>query len=122
MISGSLRTGPWTQCKTSPTARGESSCSIPANRRFRLLQKGDLASELVADRDDELRSLARHLVGPAEIAELLRIEANTINVWKTRHLDFPAPVRRLKSGDVWDAREVLAWAKKTGRYPPPDLS
>lgn len=72
----------------------------------------------VADEDQELRALAGHLVGPAEIATLLGIEANTINVWKTRHVDFPPPVRRLKTGDVWDAREVLAWAEKTGRYKP----
>jgi hypothetical protein len=74
----------------------------------------------VTESDDEcLRSLAAHLVGPAEIADLLKIEANTINVWKTRHADFPAPVRRLKTGDVWDAREVLAWATRTGRYRAP---
>lgn len=73
----------------------------------------------MADDDgEELRSLAEHLVGPAEIAELLKVEANTVNVWKARHPDFPAPVRRLKTGDVWDVREVRVWAEKTGRYPP----
>lgn len=65
-----------------------------------------------------LRGLAKHLVGPAEIAELLHSKANTINVWKVRHKDFPPPVRRLKSGDVWDVRDVVDWAKKTHRYPP----
>lgn len=63
----------------------------------------------------KLRILAKYLVGPAEIAEHLGIEANTINVWKTRHSEFPAPVRRLKSGDVWDVREVRDWAESTGR-------
>jgi hypothetical protein len=62
--------------------------------------------------------LAQNLVGPAEIADMLNVEANTVNVWKVRHQDFPAPVRRLKSGDLWDGREVKAWAEKTGRYPP----
>jgi hypothetical protein len=71
------------------------------------------------DQEHELRALAAHLVGPAEIASILNIEANTINAWKKRHPDFPVPVRRLKTGDVWDDREVLAWAKKTGRYEPP---
>jgi len=65
----------------------------------------------------ELRSLAEHLVGPAEIAEMLKVEANTVNVWKVRHPDFPTAVRRLKTGDVWDGREVRAWAENTGRYP-----
>lgn len=69
------------------------------------------------DSGDELRNLAENLVGPAEIGELLRVEANTINIWKTRHLDFPRPVRRLKSSDLWDVREVRAWAKSTNRFP-----
>lgn len=72
---------------------------------------------------EKLRALAKYLVGPAEIAEHLGVEANTINVWKNRHSEFPAPVRRLKSGDVWDVREVRAWAENTGRsfreLPPP---
>ena len=67
-----------------------------------------------------LRSLAAYLVGPAEIAEMLNVEANTVNVWKGRHQDFPTPVRRLRTGDVWDSREVKAWAEKTGRYPAPE--
>ena len=67
---------------------------------------------------DDLRGIAKFLVGPAEIALLLNVEANTINVWKVRHSDFPSPVRRLKSGDIWDIREVRAWAQRTGRYPP----
>ncbi len=64
---------------------------------------------------ESLRALAAHLAGPAEIASSLGVEANTINVWKTRHPDFPAPVRRLKSGDLWDIREVQLWAERTGR-------
>lgn len=68
---------------------------------------------------EQLRALARYLVGPAEIADLLDVEANTVNVWKGRHGDFPAPVRRLKTGDIWDIREVRTWAERTGRYPPP---
>lgn len=68
---------------------------------------------------EELRALAEHLVGPAEIGALLGIEANTVNVWKVRHADFPDPVKRLKTGDVWDVREIKTWAERTGRYPPP---
>lgn len=67
------------------------------------------------DGDPELRALAIYLVGPAEIGELLSVDANTVNVWKTRHRDFPAPVRRLRSGDIWDKREIIAWARATGR-------
>lgn len=71
---------------------------------------------MVDDRE-ALRLLAQHLVGPAEIGDLLHVEANTINVWKVRHSEFPAPVRRLKSGDLWDVRDVREWAEQTGRYP-----
>ncbi|MGV7586329.1 hypothetical protein PJI74_01175 [Mycobacterium kansasii] len=67
--------------------------------------------------ESDLRALAVHLVGPAEIGELLGVDANTINVWKVRHAQFPAPVRRLRTGDIWDKREVIAWATATGRYP-----
>lgn len=68
-------------------------------------------------RDPELRALAEHLVGPAEIGELLGVDPNTVNVWKVRHAQFPQPVRRLRSGDIWDRREIIAWATATGRYP-----
>jgi len=59
--------------------------------------------------------MAVHLAGPAEIAELLGIKPNTINQWKVRHSDFPIPVRKLRSGEIWDIREVHAWAVRTGR-------
>lgn len=62
-----------------------------------------------------LRELARYLVGPAEISALLNVEANTVNVWKVRHAEFPKPVKRLRSGDLWDVREIAAWAAATGR-------
>lgn len=59
--------------------------------------------------------MAKHLVGPAEIAAALGVEANTINVWKKRAINFPKPVRRLKAGDLWDIREIEVWAHKTRR-------
>ena len=58
---------------------------------------------------------AEHLAGPAEIGEELGVDANTVNQWKSRHPDFPEPVRVLKAGSVWDLRDVVAWAKRTGR-------
>jgi hypothetical protein len=66
---------------------------------------------------DDLRALAVHLVGPAEIAARLNIDANTVNVWKVRHADFPRPVRKLRLGEIWDLREVVVWAERTGRLP-----
>lgn len=58
---------------------------------------------------------AEHLAGPAEIGEALGVDANTVNQWKSRHPEFPEPVRVLKAGSVWDLRDVVAWAKRTGR-------
>lgn len=49
---------------------------------------------------------------------LLGVHANTINAWKARDLDFPAPIRRLRGIDLWDDREVVEWATRTGRNPP----
>ena len=58
---------------------------------------------------------AEHLAGPAEIAEALGVHPNTINQWKVRHPDFPKPVSVLRLGGIWDLREVVAWAERTGR-------
>jgi predicted DNA-binding transcriptional regulator AlpA len=65
-----------------------------------------------------LADLARFIVGPAEIAALLHVDSNTINAWKARDVDFPQPIRRLRHIVLWDEREVLEWARRTGRYPP----
>lgn len=71
----------------------------------------------MAEGDRELlRRLAQRLVGPAEIAALLNVAANTINAWKARHSDFPTPVRRLKMGDVWDSEDIVHWADESGRH------
>lgn len=55
------------------------------------------------------------------IAVVLHVHTNTINAGKARDLDFPTPIRRLRGIDLWDLREVLEWATRTGRYPPSDL-
>lgn len=70
------------------------------------------------DSEPSLRSLAQYVVGPAEIAELLGVHPNTVNTWKARGIELPAPIRHLRGIDLWDEREVLAWAERTGRYPP----
>jgi hypothetical protein len=64
---------------------------------------------------EQLRELATYLVGPAEIATMLDVEANTVNVWKRRYTDFPQPVARLRLGDIWDSRDICDWAARTGR-------
>lgn len=65
---------------------------------------------------------AEYLVGAAEIAEMLGVDGNTINQWKSRHSDFPKPIRVLKAASVWDVREIQRWATETGRLKnSPDL-
>lgn len=76
---------------------------------------------LAVDGPGALRELAQYIVGPAEIASLLHVDSNTINAWKARDVDFPQPIRRLKHIVLWDEREVLEWARRTGRYPPRGL-
>jgi len=56
-----------------------------------------------------------YLAGPAEIAQVLGVDANTINAWKRRSIGFPAPLVHLKSSAIWDVRQVIAWADATGR-------
>lgn len=61
---------------------------------------------------------ARFLAGPAEIATVLGVQANTVNVWQRRGVKgqaFPEPVIKLAGCNVWDIRDVIAWADKTGR-------
>lgn len=60
---------------------------------------------------------ARYLAGPHEIATVLGVQANTVNVWQQRELDhaFPEPVVALAGGKIWDIRDVIAWADATRR-------
>ncbi len=61
---------------------------------------------------------ARFLAGPKEVGAVLGVEANTVNVWQRRQASmnpFPAPVVKLAGTAVWDIRDVIAWADKTGR-------
>jgi hypothetical protein len=61
---------------------------------------------------------AEFLAGPAEISRVLGIAPNTVNAWRRRDNGFPAPVVQLKSGAIWDVREVIAWADRSGRAVP----
>lgn len=101
------------KCNTSPTVEGNRLLVLKG--AVSLGEYGNMTSVTDPETKDDLRHLASYLVGPAEIAQLLKVASKTINVWKTRHSDFPEPVRRLKSGDIWDVREIRAWARTTGR-------
>lgn len=61
---------------------------------------------------------AQYLAGPKEIAGVLGVQSNTVNVWQQRGFKgraFPEPVVKLAGSNVWDIRSVIAWADQTGR-------
>ncbi len=56
------------------------------------------------------------LVGAHEIAERLGLAfPNLVHTWRRRHKNFPAPIRSLEAGLIWDWREVEQWLRTTGR-------
>ena len=64
------------------------------------------------------------LVGLREIATMLRVQPRTPTMWRNRsikgELDPPMPEPDgFISGTipVWEKRRIIAWAKKTGRWP-----
>jgi prophage regulatory protein len=50
------------------------------------------------------------LLGAWELAELLGVSRQRAYVI-SRHRDFPAPVARLRMGDVWDRADVEEWIR-----------
>ena len=56
------------------------------------------------------------LVGAHEIAQRLGVaRPQVVHEWRRRHADFPEPVAKLKTALIWDWRDVVAWARRTGR-------
>lgn len=49
------------------------------------------------------------LVSVAEIATRAGRPVNTIQSWRRRHRDFPAPVARLAAGPIWNWSAVAEW-------------
>jgi uncharacterized protein len=49
------------------------------------------------------------LVSVAELAERSGRSVNTIQSWRRRHPDFPAPNAELAAGPIWLWRDVSAW-------------
>jgi prophage regulatory protein len=56
-----------------------------------------------------------HLVGAAEIAELLGVTRQRVDAIARTHPDFPKPQAELQAGRVWLRTEVEDWGRKTGR-------
>jgi len=58
-------------------------------------------------------AVSHHLVGTAEIAELLGVSRQYVDRLTRHDPTFPAPEAELKSGRVWTRSKVERWA--TGR-------
>jgi predicted DNA-binding transcriptional regulator AlpA len=41
--------------------------------------------------------------------------ATTVNLWKSRHGDFPAPIKATARAIIWDWSDIEVWARSTGR-------
>ena len=59
--------------------------------------------------------MTHHLVGVAEIAELLGISRQRVDAIVKTHADFPRPEVELAAGRIWKREDVERWARKTGR-------
>lgn len=56
-----------------------------------------------------------NLVGHAEIAERLKVRADTVHKWRQRYDDFPEPFADLAIGPVFWWPDVEAWYE--GKHP-----
>lgn len=56
------------------------------------------------------------LAGTEEIADLLRVERRTVNVWRTRGR-LPDPYAVISGTPIWLKGDIEAWAKETNRWP-----
>jgi chromosome partitioning protein len=56
------------------------------------------------------------LVGILEIAELAGVSPSAVTNWRKRHADFPFPTSDLKSGPVFDERQIREWLKTRNEH------
>lgn len=65
------------------------------------------------------KPLLPELVGTSEIAELLDVSKQRVSQLWREHAKFPAPLKQLECGPVWDRQWLLTfideWERKSGR-------
>jgi len=57
------------------------------------------------------------LVGGLDIARALGVTTSAVANWAIRLDDYPDPILVVGSRPVWDLREIVKWANRTGRAP-----
>jgi predicted DNA-binding transcriptional regulator AlpA len=62
-----------------------------------------------------------HLVGTAEIADMLGVSRQRVHQLTSRE-DFPEPIAVLASATIWEREAVEEWARRTGRQRADDES
>jgi predicted DNA-binding transcriptional regulator AlpA len=65
--------------------------------------------------NNRIREVTHHLVGVAEIAEMLGVTRQRVNAIVKTHDDFPQPQAELTAGRIWLRSEVETWARRNGR-------
>lgn len=83
---------------------------LTAKRRRRTTDPLDDDYETCEDDD------VAQLVGPKEVATMLQVAPNTLNVWRNRGLlEQLPPFITISDMPIWRREDVLDWAKMTGR-------
>jgi predicted DNA-binding transcriptional regulator AlpA len=54
------------------------------------------------------------IVAMAELIDMLGVSKSWV-VRLVKEPDFPAPLERLRVGQIWSYQEIAAWAQRTGR-------
>jgi len=63
--------------------------------------------------DKPLIERPKDIMGAYEVAGLLKIGRSTLGNWKNKPpLNFPEPVVKLKTGPIYDRRDILAWKRQ----------
>jgi hypothetical protein len=61
--------------------------------------------------------LAVELVTIGDVAAIAGVPVDTVQKWRTRHADFPAPIAETLRTRIYLRREVVGWLGRTGRLP-----
>ena len=84
------------------------------HRRGHLLSIDNLSPVVVGRQ--HYGCFVHHLVGVAEIAEMLGVSRQRVNAIVKSQATFPEPQAELSAGRIWLRSEVVAWAKSQGRH------